>query len=614
MEAWALDPLDPYLQKDTAYASWRAGLDPSVRDTLVGLRVRWRWTRAHQRGHPDATEFRVYFHPGADPPTDRDQPLKWQDRCFVLGYNSNVYVEAPSGDRVYELFLPPPAEPYPVSIPLNPSLAEPVAYAHVGVSAADGKPHTADARTGGDWGGRPGNEGPGGAPATIYRVWRELPPAPAAVMDDARYWASPADYHDRSFFTFRWKPEPLLKLHVFRALDDALFQADWARRPAADPLDASQADRFPAGWNQAGRQQVADALNHLETLVPDPNADADAVAAAARAALAYYGQLSDAALRVLAGLPEDDGAFVQLTLHPLDPADPANANRRGPDNADGVVIDPALRAYVDPLDGRGTNRYFYRAALVDAAHNLGPLGPSTPPVYLPNVVPPRAPAITKVLGGERQITLRWASNREPDLVEYRVYRTDRQEATRDIRLMERVHTVPVPPGDPATRPAEVIWDDLGLVGGTTLYYRLTATDSAQNESTASQVVSLRVVDTSVPEPPTWIEAKWVLVREGDRGEEPWPQDGIVPVGHQAAVRLVWASTVGQPSFTLMRTPADPWFPQPLSIEPRTTGTAEYLVHDTAAVPGERYYYQIGVTSPAGVASRKPATVRMGHPA
>lgn len=496
----ALDPLDPHLQKDAAYDAWRAAIGPSV----VGLRVRWIWTVAHQRQAPDTAEFRVYYHPGAIPHADRDQPLTWQDRCFVVAYGSGVTVDPQNGDRLYEVFIPPAGAANPVSIPLNASLAEPVVYAHVGVSAADGKPHTIDARTGGDWGGRPGNEGSVGAPAKIYRVWRTLPAPPAALMNDARYYASPADYHGRSYFTYRWKPEPHLKLHVFRALDDALFQADWAWRPVSPQLDASDAGLFPPDWNQAGRQQVADELNHLDTLVAAPGADADAVAAAARTAMAYYGQLSDAALRVLAGLPENDRAFAQLTLEPLDPGDTANADHRGPDNADDVVIDPLnVRAYVDTLDGRATNRYFYRAALVDAAHNLGPLGPSTPPVYLPNVVPPRAPVITKVLGGDRQITLKWASNREPDLTEYRVYRTDRQEATRDIRLMELVHTEAVPPGDPATRPAEVVWEDAPVPGLTNFYYRLVAVDDAGNVSVPSLIVAGRAFDDARPDPPTW---------------------------------------------------------------------------------------------------------------
>ncbi|HEU4883200.1 MAG TPA: hypothetical protein VFT45_13160 [Longimicrobium sp.] len=598
VEAYALDPLDPYLQKDGAYQAWFAGVGPSV----VGLRVRWRWTRAHQRQAPDTAEFRIYYHPGALPPDDRDQPVKWQDRCFAVGYASNVQVDPQSGDRIYEVFIPPSTAPNPASIPLDASLAEPVVYAHVGVSAADGKLHTADARTGGDWGGRPGNEGSVGPPAKIYRVWRALPAAPAALMNDARYYASPADYHDRSFFTYRWKPEPHLALHVFRAMDDALFQADWARRPAA-ALNASQPDLFPPGWNQAGRQQVASELNHLNTLPADAEADPEAVALAAKKAKAYYGKLSDAALRVLAGLPGNEGAFVQLTLHPLKPGDAANANRRGPDNADELVIDSSLRAYVDTLDGRGTNRYFYRAALVDEAHNLGPLGPPTPPVYLPNVVPPRAPVLTKVLGGDRLITLRWASNREPDLAEYRVYRTGREESTRDVRLMELVHTEPVPPGDPATRPAEVVWDDTPVPAKSTFYYRITATDTAGNVSAPSAAVGTRAFDHTPPPPPAWSRLEWVY-RDEHRTEHPISEEPPQGAAWQRVVALRWETAERGAALLQRREATRPTWEQASGwLDPTGYDGVKkvwvYGAYDMAADPAAVSVYRIQVESDAG---------------
>lgn len=535
VEASTLDPLDPHLQKDAAYHAWRAAIGPSV----VGLRVRWTWTVAHQRQAPDTAEFRVYYHPGAIPHADRDQPLTWQDRCFAVAYGSSVKVDPQNGDRLYEVFIPPATAANPVSIPLNASLAEPVVYAHVGVSAADAKPHTADARTGGDWGNRPGNEGSVGAPAKIYRVWRELPAPPAALMNDARYYASPADYHARSYFTYRWKPEPHLKLHVFRALDDALFQADWARRPASPQLNASQAGLFPPDWNQAGRQQVADELNHLDTLAPLPGAKPETVAAAAASAMAYYGQLSDAALRVLAGLPENEGAFVQLTLRPLDPKDPANADHRGPDNADDVVIDPVnVRAYVDMLDGCATNLHFYRAALVDAAHNLGPLGPSTPPVYLPNVVPPRTPVLTRIRGGERQIELRWVRGAEAGLSAYRVYRTRQPANTRDIRLMELVEELPV--ATLVVNQNEVSWIDATVPAGTDFHYRITALDAETrpNESPPSNVVVGRAVDTALPKIPVWLSAEWVLYDVSGPSVQPFAGPDATPPHYQPAVHLV----------------------------------------------------------------------------
>src|SRR5699024_3787733 len=52
VEASVLDPQDPYVIKDAAYQAWRGGLPVSVRDTLVGLRVRWRWTASQMRQAP----------------------------------------------------------------------------------------------------------------------------------------------------------------------------------------------------------------------------------------------------------------------------------------------------------------------------------------------------------------------------------------------------------------------------------------------------------------------------------------------------------------------------------------------------------------------------------
>src|SRR6185436_6300100 len=159
VKAYALDPQDPFIKKDAAYNSWFTSLDASVKQTLIGLRVSWIWTPAHQQQAPDTREFRIYFHPGADLPSDHDQPIKWQERYYVVGYNENFKIDSGSGDRLYEIFLPPATAKILTSVPLNPSLSEPVAYAHIGVSAADDKTHSVDHRIIGDWSNRPGNEG-----------------------------------------------------------------------------------------------------------------------------------------------------------------------------------------------------------------------------------------------------------------------------------------------------------------------------------------------------------------------------------------------------------------------------------------------------------------------
>lgn len=736
VEAYALDPEDPFLKRDGAYKDWYNSLDALVRQTLIGLRVSWRWTKAYQQQAPDTTEFRIYFHPGSDLPSAHDLAQNWQERFHVVAYNQYYYSINPTNrnfpkiggtdsvgvtaaigakwwaissdpswlnitsgasgngngmvtysvaanpgaartgtlkiaghtfiinqqdasstlpvspaistpeDRVYEIFLPLPSTTTPIGLSLNPTLAEPVVYANIGVSAADDKPHTNDQRMAGSWGNRPGNEGRVGPPAKIYRVLRAKPEPPVALPDMARVYAAPSDYHNHSFYTYRWQTPnqaDKLKLHLFRAMDDAIIKADWFTRTtriALDPVNPQHQRFFPKAWSQnlsrqkmaanalnaiasqtdyntlsndalellarlpgnddvqdlselkqrdwslrqsrqnlsasdlngfslwdSMRQQAvatelntfvlsgsaATAANNVLTLAGTPDLtrvrpyidsillksdtkranrqyrikEVDAVAFTLTLdetpnlsgghsdwAIPLYQTLSDNGLQALAMLPGNESAFIQLTIDPLDSyeADPADTtklrwrDRRGPDNEDAFPLHPNAserRAYIDTLDGRSTNRYLYRAAFVDAAHNQGEIGLVGPVVYLPNVVPPRAPVITKVLGGDKQITLKWSSNREADLSEYRVYRADNEEATRDLRLMTLVGTESVLPGDPASRPGEVVWTDTPVPCLMSFYYRLVAVDIVGNVSVPSPAVTGRAFDDSRPAPPTW---------------------------------------------------------------------------------------------------------------
>jgi hypothetical protein len=559
VEAFALDPADPTVLKDAAWTAWRASLSPAERETVIGLRVRWHWTEGHMRQAPDTREFRIYFNPGTNPPAQHGLARSWQDRLYVVGYNQNVQETVDADGRPlrrYEIFLPAPGDAVRTGLPLATSPADPIAYANVGVSAADDKTHTADdpkwAAT--RWGGRTGNEGRVGGPAKVFRVHRQRPPAPVPPPDSERVFATPADYHHRSFYTYRWRPSANLKTHVFRALDDAVFKVDRTRRPRP-ALTAGQLEFFPAEprWDAMKRAQVAAELNALNG-----------------APLAAYRSLSNDALRVLAGLPGNEKAFTQLTVQPLDPADAATANRPGPDNPANFPVDAALRLFTDTLDGRSTNRYFYRAAYVDSVHNRGPLSLSGPPVWLPDVVSPRIPVLTKVLGSDREITLRWASNREPDLAAYRVYRAEGREDARDLRLMTLVHTEAVPPGDPAARPAEVVWSDRPVPALTGITYRLTAVDAAGNESPPSPALSARAYRAVPPDPPDWVDAVRL-----DEGGEPvvrltWAlsESLEVLVQRRVADRAVWSTAAA-------------WLP---------AGTTTF--DDAAADPAVEYEYRL----------------------
>src|SRR5262249_31935159 len=150
--------------------------------------------------------------------------------------------------------------------------------------------------------------------------------------------------------------------------------------------------------------------------------------------------------------------------------------------------------------------------------NRSVLGPCGTPVRLPRVVPPRPPRVTKVVAGEKRITLTWASNREPDLLEYRVYRADSAAAAGDLRLMTRLAPAVPADRDPAARPAAVEWTDDPVPGLTDLWYRVVAVDRVDptdpragggNVSEPSPPVKARAVDTLPPNLPVWLAGEWV---------------------------------------------------------------------------------------------------------
>lgn len=664
VDATALDPADPLLLRDAPYNSWFASLSPGERESVIGLRVSWKWTIQQQAQAPDTHEFRIYYQPGklntlggrvtsVTPATSTDtdvqtdipstapaggyvggalrmgsqsflilssdagtplrlrvrnvgptqsdipqankpctvaipsvvslgtasvvqgsatvtgsgtswtaalvgQPFQligdltrykvaavssstqltldraygsasapgqgyaidcplfvdfgesvtWQERYYIVDYGAFVTVQG-DGTRFYEVLIPAVGDVHRSGLEkpgraFVPSPAEPLVYGYVGVSAADMRPHTPDDPrwASGDYGNRVGNEGRVSAPAAIYRVLRTPPPAPVVFAEPERVYASPADYHSASFYTYRWRPSANLKTHVSRALDGALFRADWTQRPRPDPTSQDFPDEsIDPRWNAAKRAEVIAALDELNT--PPYGAANFALA------LLRYRALSDDALRILAGLrgnpssvPGNEPAFSLLTIQPLDSTDPVTADRPGPDAEPGYVPSTEKRAYIDTLDGRASNRYFYRAAYVDGASNVSPLGLSSPPVYLRKVVPPRRPVITKVWGGDRVINLRWTPNRETDLASYRVYRADTAEAARDIRLMTKIHDGLIAPQGPPD-PYEIVLSDDDPPFQIDRYYVLTATDTVGNESPPSKSVIGRAYDDAHPDPPDW---------------------------------------------------------------------------------------------------------------
>jgi len=654
--------------------------------------------------------------------------------------------------RFYEVFLPAPDSAE--NGDFDPSLENPMVYAHIGISAVDGRRHTEDdprwaEESHGGWDPieRYGNEGPVSPPASIFRVLRKRPDPPITPPADSdKVYATPADYHGRSFYTYRWQPVDNLKTHIFRALDDAIFKRDWLIRTTRIALDstlpwhesyftrdtkteedypwtleqklefagelnaiesqsdygtlsdgakallallpgnegkvwdnglqeqdwairvtrrsltADHTDYFPEEWvksndevNRLRRQNIADELNAMAALLtgtaatvndtvvtlsgnPDlvqvrPNRDllwlaveGEAVGSEERKRRSYrikavdqanhnltldrrpnlaspisewaiylnpYLELSNDALRVLAGLPGNERAFSQVTIKPMDPTDSKNFDRRGANDSEDYEPDEDLRIYVDTLPGRTASRYFYRASYVDGAQNRSYLSLSGPPVYMPKVTPPRTPVITKVQGGNRQITLSWNCSREPDLVEYRIYRTDNNENARDIRLMTQVHSEVIPSGDPMERP--VVMQQIDEVPNLrSWYYRIVAIDVAGNVSPPSKLVTAQAYDLSPPAPPTWRRAEHVRI---DQFGNEKPADAVLDV-YTPAVALAWATIQPDLKCIVQRRPTDrevwsavsPWLRAPAAYDDESCWVWSF--RDAAIRADTTYVYRI----------------------
>ena len=438
---------------------------------------------------------------------DYSAPSSWGTRFFVVPLDQHWTPGTDAADqpvRNYEIILPVPGEALHDGVPLAPSRSEPIVYAHVGVSAADDKSYTADdPKWTGPWGGRAGNEGRVGPAARIFRVLREAPQAPMLPAMPERMFATRADQSGASFYTFRWQPLPGTMTHVFRGFDEAVFQVDWAQRPRPpfDPAKIFPDETIDPRWSAAKRQQVETELNQLNTFGHD--------AGGTEQVFNYYRALSADALRVLAGLPGNDAAFTQVTTTPLDPDDPNNTNRRGPDDTDDFQIgDPAnplaspnLRLFIDTLDGRTTNRYFYRAAYVDTAHNVSALTLAAAPVYLHDGLAPERPVLLEPLSGNKTITVRWIANAEHDLDHYLLFRTDSSQAAQNVTLMTLHGQI----GKDATSDAMQFVDS--VPPRIKFYYRLVAVDASGNSSAASDLVAGQAYQ-SPPERPTLAPPVW----------------------------------------------------------------------------------------------------------
>lgn len=472
-------------------------------------------------------------------------------------------------ERTYELFLPGTtlATPAPTfALPVPPSLTTPIVYAMVGVSAADDKDRADVRPSPAPLTPRFGNEGAVGGPMTVYQVWRAQPAPPAALFAEDKLLATRADFNSKSFFMVHFDKQAHLSTDVFRALDETLFLVD--AQNTTRNAEAGAITAATLGWftpqNQPDNARRTAALNQITAASPPD-----------------YGKLSNDALRILASLPSNAPAFSRITNPPLRSENPANDDQVGPNELPPPYTPQANRgSYLDTLDGRTTNRYFYRAAHVDDAHNQGLMGPSTPPVYLPIATVPAPLVVVDATSGENVVTLSWRSSADPDVAEYRIYRSDTEPGVRRLLASDRISTVaePKPPESRDTIVKTV--PPLPADGGKRFFYAITAATAASagtasRESGPSTVIALSAFEDVRPAPPVWGPAQ--------------------PQG--TALKLTWTTTA-----TLLRNflvqrrlpPATDW----QSISGWLPATARSFLDQTRAA-GVQYEYRLLVIDQNG---------------
>lgn len=497
--------------------------------------VEWTWFAEQQDLAPDTAEFRIYYHPAfqsfalnivsigastaqtvtvtvdASPPFNAvggilssrgnsfhvlavsgttltvTRAAKPQTNGAVTMVDPEVgsasVIEAVSDPRKWlvrlhvEALASTPTQTYQVVIPgqlLTTSVSSPVTTGWIGVTAVDNRAYIPDdPGRAGPLGGRFGNESNIAVRARITAVDRSIPaPGPAPV---GPVYATRADFYGLSRYTLTWAAIPSSTYHVWRATESAVTASDYrARRDRSAGTYYGTTGPFAddpgfAAW----LLREFSGLTEEDLLAATPSVTAEQAWQAWRTRYYDRDALSDAALQGLADRSPNERAFTQLTSIAL-----------------------TITSLDDTLDGRVTGRYLYKVQGVNPNGLVGPLGATSTPVHLHDVVPPRQPVVVKALAGDRSATIAWAANTERDLDHYELYRAVTADGipAGEIRLMDRVG------GDLPTN--QLAHADSGLTPGQEVDYVLVAVDVSGNKSVPSLSKRVKPIALTAPNRPT----------------------------------------------------------------------------------------------------------------
>lgn len=123
----------------------------------------------------------------------------------------------------------------------------------------------------------------------------------------------------------------------------------------------------------------------------------------------------------------------------------------------------------------------------DSGGNGGTEPPPPPPPA--DTTPPSAPANLEGVSGDGEITLNWSANSESDLDGYNVYRA--QESFSGVSGRTPLNSQLL---------TETGFTDTDVENGTTYFYRITALDEDENESSTSTMVEITPFSTPPSRP------------------------------------------------------------------------------------------------------------------
>lgn len=240
---------------------------------------------------------------------------------------------------------------------------------------------------------------------------------PAMAPKPEAEFLGKADYFGKCKVRVSWEAvasEPGALFKLYRSNDNAIYTRDLEQRRTRQgfykgmhPEEVFQDDIDFAEW-----VQTQSAVRISELFAQKDSADWKEQTKIWRAwADRFYPSLLDHELEEIAARAGNEKAFSLVRAKPL-----------------------REQNYVDEVTGTVKNRYYYRLRLQNEALAESTVwGPLSNPVIPPVVSAPAQPVFTKIEAGDRQITLHWGLNREPDFKEYVLYRAERSEDLEDLR-------------------------------------------------------------------------------------------------------------------------------------------------------------------------------------